>query len=83
MELLNKYLQNSSIMNHELKAKKNKAVGEIGYGIMWLFVAVMVEGLSLLGNFNLFVFHFISIPAVMASMYKFYTGVKKYSKINN
>jgi hypothetical protein len=70
-------------MDHELKAKKNKAVGEIGYGIMWLFVAVMVEGLSFLGHFNFVFFHFISIPAAMVSMYKFYTGIKKYSKIKN
>lgn len=69
-------------MNYELKAKKNKAWGEIGYGIMWLFVVALIEGISYAKGFEGIFYHIVAVPAGIAAVYKSYIGITQYKKIN-
>jgi hypothetical protein len=68
-------------INYELKEKQNKARGEIGYGIMWLFVAVLIEGLPYMKGFESIFYHFIAIPAGITGIYKFVIGFRRLKNI--
>lgn len=68
-------------MNYELQAKKNEAWGEIGYGIMWLFVAALIEGISSVKGFEGIFYHIVAVPAGIAAIYKFIVGIRKWSQI--
>ncbi len=67
--------------DYELQAKKNKAWGEIGYGIMWLFVVALIEGISYSRGFEGIFYHIIAIPAAIAAVYKFVIGFRKFKNI--
>jgi hypothetical protein len=68
-------------MNYELEAKKKEALGEIGFGIMWLFVAVLIEGISYVKGFEGIFYHIVVVPAGIAAIYKFMVGIRKYMHI--
>ncbi len=68
-------------MNYELKAKKNEVFGEIGYGIMWLFLVVLVEGISYAKGFDGIFYHILVLPAGIAAIFKFVVGIRKYMGI--
>lgn len=67
--------------DYELKSKKNKAWGEIGYGIMWLFVVALIEGISYTQGLEGLFYHIMSIPAGIAAIYKFVIGFRKFKNI--
>ncbi|MEQ8715135.1 MAG: hypothetical protein RIC80_19095 [Cyclobacteriaceae bacterium] len=69
-------------MNLELQAKKNEAWGEIGYGIMWLFVVALIEGISYTKGFEGIFYHFVALPAGVTAIYKFVLGFRKSIEIN-
>jgi hypothetical protein len=64
-------------IDYELKAKKNKAWGEIGYGIMWLFVVALIELIPYMKGFESVFYHFIAIPVGIGAIYKIVIGFKK------
>ena len=68
-------------MNYELKAKKNEAWGEIGYGIMWLFVVAVIEGISYAKGFEGIFYHIVAAPAAIAAIYKLMIGFRRLKNI--
>ena len=68
-------------IKHELQSKKNKALGEVGYGCMGLFLGILVEGISYTKGFEGLFYHFVAIAAGIASIYKFIIGFRKLRKI--
>ncbi len=68
--------------NHEIQSKKNKIKGEVGYGIMWLFVALLIEGIGYIYGFRGSYTHMVAGLAVIGAVYKFSTSIKLYRKFN-
>lgn len=68
-------------IDYELQSKKNKAWGEIGYGIMWLFLVALIEGISYAKGFGGLFYHILSIPVGLAAIYKFVIGFRKFKNI--
>ena len=68
-------------MDHEAKEKRGKAVGELGYGIMWFFLAVILELLYFLDQIHMNFYHLLAGIMLFISFYKFYKGVKKFKKL--
>jgi|AntRauTorckE6833_2_1112554.scaffolds.fasta_scaffold09344_4 hypothetical protein len=77
--------QKNSIMkiNYELQAKKNEVKGELGYGLMWLFIVALIEVIPYIKGFESIFYHIIAVPAGLVAIYKFYIGITYYKKINN
>jgi uncharacterized membrane protein YuzA (DUF378 family) len=65
-------------MNYELKAKKNEAWGEIGYGFMWLFVVALIEGIPYAKGFESIIYHIVAVPAGIAGIFKLVIGFRKF-----
>ncbi len=68
-------------MDYELQSKKKEVCGEIGYGIMWLFVALLIVSITYSKGFEGIFHYIVAIPASIASIYKFYKGVTQHNKM--
>lgn len=68
-------------IDYELQSKKDKARGEIGYGIMWLFVVALIEGISYAKGFEGLFYHILPIPAGIAAICQFVIGFRKFKNI--
>lgn len=66
--------------HHESKAKRQKVWNEFGYGLMWLFLIVMLEVLYLLDQIYMNFYHILASISFLAAVYKFYKAVKQYRK---
>ncbi len=64
-------------MNYEHLTKKDKLWGEIGYGIMWIFVAVLIEGIAVNKGFVGPLTHALAVLPVITSVRKFFIAFKK------
>ncbi|MEP2770635.1 MAG: hypothetical protein ABJH05_00715 [Fulvivirga sp.] len=66
--------------HYEKQSDINNAKSTLGYGIMWLFIVVLVGVLPFLtGNGNV-VFYVAGGISLIAGIYKTYRGIKQLSK---
>ena len=70
-------------INYELKAKKNKVMGEFGYGIMWLFLSLLIEMLLYFEGLEGSYYHLLAFILLIPAVYKFVIAVKKYRNVTN
>lgn len=67
--------------NHEYHSKRGKFLKEFGYGIMWLFLSLLLEALYFLNKIDMNIYHFVAGIMMLLALYKFYQGFKKYQKL--
>lgn len=70
-------------INYELKAKKNKVVGEFGYGIMWLFLSLLIEMLLYFESLVESYYHILAFILFIIAVYKFVIAIKKYRNVTD
>lgn len=70
-------------INYELKAKKNQVKGELGYGIMWLFLSLLVEMLLYFKSIEESYYHILAFILLIAAVYKFVIAVKKHRNVTD
>lgn len=64
-------------MNHELEENKRKIRMEIGYGFMWIFIIVLVEGIPFSIGSGSLIYHPLAVFAGFGAVYKFRKGIKR------
>lgn len=74
---------NTEKIDYELSAEKNIAKGQFGYGIMWLFLALLIEILLYLESLKESYFHIVAFVFLIAAVYKFVIAVKKYRNLSD
>jgi tellurite resistance protein TehA-like permease len=73
--------KNAMKVDYELKAKKNKVIGEFGYGIMWLFLSLLIEVLLYLGSLVEIYYHILAFILLIPAVNKFIMAIKKYRNL--
>lgn len=63
--------------SYEKKAARNKALSTLGYGIMWLFVAILAGVLPFYTGNDFAVFYATGGLALLAGMYKIVKGARQ------
>ncbi|PZX51526.1 hypothetical protein LV84_03683 [Algoriphagus ratkowskyi] len=75
-------LENNTMkVNYEQKAKKNIVKGELGYGIMWLFLSLLIEMLIYFEGVKESYYHILAFILLIPAVYKFVIAIKKYRNI--
>lgn len=70
-------------MNHELEENKRKIRIEIGYGFMWIFIIVLLEGIPFSIGLGSLIYHPLAVLAGFGAVYKFGKGIKNYRYFKN
>jgi hypothetical protein len=68
-------------IDYELNARKNKAKGELGYGLMWLFLAVLMEVLFYFERLDKSYLHVVALIFIMPAVFKIVVGIKRYKRL--
>lgn len=67
---------------YEYKAEKRKAWSTIGYGLMWLFAAVLVGVLPFLTGNESAIFYLTGGLSAVAGVYKLIKGIRHLLSLN-
>jgi len=70
-----------TMMNYEIEERKNKAKGQIGYGIMWFFLAALVAIIAWDQQYGMF-YYLLVVAMVAAGVHKLIIGIKKYRRLS-
>lgn len=71
------------IMKHEKQAKLNKVKGQIGYAMMWFFLAGLIETLMYLGKIEMFIYHIVALALSAVGCFKVFKGFENYKHYKN
>lgn len=67
--------------HYELDANKNKARGTLGYGIMWLFLAVVVGVIPFSSANGHFSFYIFATAMLGTGIYKIFVAIKLFRQL--
>ncbi len=81
MDVSDKFFFMKNHTDHEYNSKKHKVLNEFGYGVMWLFLAILLELLFYFNEIQMFLYHLVVAVLALAALYKFYKGIKKYQRL--
>ena len=65
----------------ELKSDENKAKSTLGYGIMWLFICVLVGVLPFYTGSDFSIFYIAGGISLLAGSYKIIKGIQQLSSL--
>jgi len=69
------------VTHYELEAIKNNAKGTLGYGIMWLFLSILVSVIPFYTANGHFSFYIFAAATLVAGIYKIFVAIKLFKQL--